>query len=217
MAKARKDLRGRALKQGEIQRKDDQRYMYTYRSKKTKFKKRMEATVQKDGFKFDYNSAANYWLQKDAPSNKMERTKVMERIVAFIEGHNTCTLATASEGHTRCTPIEYNYVDKCFYFFSEGGLKFRGLKKNKNVGIAIYEPYKGFANLKSLQIEGTASLIEPFSEEYLKILDYKKIPEDAMRKLPQPMALIKVVPSVFDLLDSDLKKEDFSSRQHYEV
>lgn len=188
-----------------------------YRSKKTKFRKRMEATVQKDGFKFDYNSAANYWLQKDAHSNKMERAQVMEHIVSFIEGHNTCTLATASEGHTRCTPIEYNYVDKCFYLFSEGGLKFRGLKKNKNVGIAIYEPYKGFANLKSLQIEGTASLIEPFSEEYLKIMAFKKIPEDAMRKLPQPMALIKVVPAVFDLLDSDLKKEDLSSRQHYEV
>lgn len=30
MAKSRKDLRGRALKQGEIQRKDDQRYMYSY-------------------------------------------------------------------------------------------------------------------------------------------------------------------------------------------
>lgn len=30
MAKARKDLRGHALKKGEIQRKDDQRYMYTY-------------------------------------------------------------------------------------------------------------------------------------------------------------------------------------------
>lgn len=30
MAKARKDLRGRALKPGEIQRKDDQRYMYTF-------------------------------------------------------------------------------------------------------------------------------------------------------------------------------------------
>jgi integrase len=30
MAKARKDLRGRALKPGEIQRKDDQRYMYSY-------------------------------------------------------------------------------------------------------------------------------------------------------------------------------------------
>ncbi len=30
MAKARKDLRGRALRQGEIQRKDDHRYMYSY-------------------------------------------------------------------------------------------------------------------------------------------------------------------------------------------
>lgn len=30
MAKARKDLRGRALKPGEIQRKDDKRYVYTY-------------------------------------------------------------------------------------------------------------------------------------------------------------------------------------------
>ncbi len=30
MAKARKDLRGRALRPGEIQRKDDQRYMYSY-------------------------------------------------------------------------------------------------------------------------------------------------------------------------------------------
>ena len=126
-------------------------------------------------------------------------------------------MATVSEGHTRCTPIEYNFVDNRFYFFSEGGLKFRGLKKNKHVGMAIYEPYNGFGNLKSLQIEGMASLVEPFSEEYLKVMEYKKIPKAAMRNLPQPMALIKVVPEVFDLLDSELKKEDFGSRQHYVV
>ena len=188
-----------------------------YRSKKTKFKKRMEATVLKDSFKFDYNAAANYWLNKDANSQKIPREQVLERITAFIEAHNTCTLATASEDHVRCTPIEYNFVDNRFYFFSEGGLQFRGLKKNKHVGMAIYEPYNGFGNLKSLQIEGMASLVEPFSDEYLKVMEYKKIPETAMRNLPQPMALIKVVPEVFDYLDSDLKKEEFGSRQHYEV
>ena len=188
-----------------------------YRSKKTKYKKRMEATVQKDSFKFDYNAAANYWLDKDKHSQEMPRAQAFERISAFIEAHNTCTLATASEGHVRCTPIEYNYVDNRFYFFSEGGLKFRGLKKNKHVGIAIYEPYNGFGNLKSLQIEGMASLVEPFSEEYLKVIAYKKISETTMRNLPQPMALIKVVPEIFDYLDSSLKKEEFSSRQHYEV
>ncbi|MBP3263445.1 MAG: hypothetical protein J6M45_13920 [Pseudobutyrivibrio sp.] len=35
--------------------------------------------------------------------------------------------------------------------------------------------------------------------------------------LPQPMNLIKVVPMVFDYLDSDLKKEELSGRQHYVV
>ncbi len=44
-----------------------------YRSKKIKFRKRMEATVLKDSFKFDYNAAANYWLNKDAHSKKMPR------------------------------------------------------------------------------------------------------------------------------------------------
>ena len=82
-----------------------------YRSKKTKFKKCMEATVLKDSFKFDYNAAANYWLNKDVHSQKMPREQVLERITAFIEAHNTCTLATASEDHVRCTPIEYNFVD----------------------------------------------------------------------------------------------------------
>ena len=32
-----------------------------------------------------------------------------------------------------------------------------------------------------------ASLIEPFSEEYIKLLDYKKIPIEGMKKLPKAM------------------------------
>ena len=51
----------------------------------------------------------------------------------------------------------------------------------------------------------------------MKLMEHKKIPMEAMKKLPHPMNLIKVVPESFDYLDSDLKKEDLSSRQHYEV
>lgn len=82
---------------------------------------------------------------------------------------------------------------------------------------AIYEPYGGFANLKSLQVEGFANMVEPFSEEYLKIMEHNKIPVEAMKKLPQPMNLIKVVAKSYDYLDSDLKKEGFGSRQHLNV
>ena len=37
-----------------------------------------------------------------------------------------------------------------------------------------------------------------------------------MKKLPCPMNLIKVTPKNFDYLDSDLKKEGYGSRQHFE-
>ena len=87
-------------------------------------------------------------------------------------------------------------------------------KDNKNVSFAIYEPYGGFGQLKSLQVMGVASLIEPFSDEYLKILEHKKIPVEAMKKLPQPMNLIKIYPESYDYLDSDLKKEGYGSRQY---
>ncbi|SDB67981.1 pyridoxamine 5'-phosphate oxidase family protein [Butyrivibrio sp. INlla16] len=168
-------------------------------------------------WEMDYESAANHWLLKDKESVHMEKAALEEKIVSFIKGHNTCALATASSEMVRNTPIEYNYVDGDFYFFSEGGLKFKGLKENKNVGLAIFESYGGFGQLKSLQVEGIAGMVEPFSDEYLKIMEHKKIPVDVMKKLPEPMNLIKVVATSYDYLDSDLKKDGFGSRQHMEV
>ena len=168
-------------------------------------------------WEMDYESAANHWMLKDEKSVHMEKAALEERIESFISGHNTCALATASSEMVRNTPIEYNYVDGDFYFFSEGGLKFKGLKENKNVGLAIFESYGGFGKLKSLQVQGIASMIEPFSDEYLKIMEHKKIPVEVMKKLPQPMNLIKVQATSYDYLDSDLKKDGFGSRQHLEV
>ncbi|SDB04211.1 Pyridoxamine 5'-phosphate oxidase [Pseudobutyrivibrio sp. YE44] len=165
----------------------------------------------------DYDAAASHWIEVDCNSVHMEPAALKEKIEEFISSHNTCALATASADMVRNTPIEYNYVDSCFYFFSEGGLKFRGLKENKNVGLAIFEPYGGFGNLKSLQVQGTAVMVEPFSDEYLKLMEHKKIPVEAMKKLPQAMNLIKVEPNSYDYLDSDLKKNGVSCRQHMDI
>ena len=101
--------------------------------------------------------------------------------------------------------------------FSEGGLKFKGLEGNKNVCFAIYEPYLGYDSLKGLQVMGSAEIVEPFSDEYKKLLHHRRIPEEAFRKLADPMNLIKIVPESYDLLDSTLKEEGFGSRQHLEL
>ena len=170
-----------------------------------------------DSWKMDYDLAENHWLEKDKESVHMAPDELRERIERFIGEHNTCALATASGDFVRCTPIEYNYIDGVFYLFSEGGLKFRALRDNKNVGFAIYEPYDGFNKLKSLQVMGVADMVEPFSEVYMMMLDYKKIPVDAIKKMPQPMNLIKIMPESYDYLDSDLKKDGVGIRQHLDM
>ena len=40
---------------------------------------------------------------------------------------------------------------------------------------------------------------------------------EAMKKLPMPMNLIKIMPDSYDLLDSDLKKDGFGNRQHLDL
>ncbi|MQN01055.1 MAG: pyridoxamine 5'-phosphate oxidase family protein [Lachnospiraceae bacterium] len=160
----------------------------------------------------DYKKAADFWVEKDKDSVKMDSEALLSEIEAFLGRHKVCALATAAGDFVRCTPIEYNYVDGAFYLFSEGGLKFRALESNKHVCLAIYSE-GGFGNLEGLQVTGTAEIIEPWSEEYLKLVNFKKLPIDMMEKMPQPINLIKIAPEVYDFLDSDLKKKGFGNRQ----
>lgn len=161
----------------------------------------------------DYEKAANYWKEKDADNVCMPEEQLKKAVEDYILANNTCTLATGFGEFVRCTPIEYTYHDGTFCMFSEGGEKFHALEHNKNVCIAIYDKYEGFGKLKGLQATGVAQIIEPFSEEYIAAAKFKKIPIEALKKLLQPMHLIRMVPVKVEFLNSDFKKEGYASRQ----
>ena len=57
-------------------------------------------------YEMDYDAAASHWIEIDKTSAHVDDTVLKERIVAFVEAHDTCALATASEGMVRNTPIE---------------------------------------------------------------------------------------------------------------
>ena len=57
--------------------------------------------------------------------------------------------------------MEYSYHDGQFWIFTEGGEKFIGLERNKNVSLAVFEKPPDFGALKSVLVMGTAKLIEP--------------------------------------------------------
>ena len=158
-----------------------------------------------------FENAAHYWDKKEQAAMPQEALK--KAVYAYIAQNNTCALATGTGDYVRCTPIEYSFHDDKFWMFSEGGKKFIGLEKNPHVCLAIYDKYDGFGTLRSVQVMGTAELVEPFSETYNAHVAYKKIPLAALKKLDPPMNLICVTPTEIQALFSDFKKEGFSSRQ----
>lgn len=161
----------------------------------------------------EYERVANYWKEKDAQSEKLDQGSLKKAVEEYIQANNTCALATAAGDFVRCTPLEYTYHDDCFWIFSEGGEKFYALEKNKNVCLVIFDKYEGFGKLKGMQVTGLASIVEPFSQEYVQAADFRKIPLKVLEKMPHPMNLIKIKPKKIEFVNSDFKKEGADSRQ----
>ena len=147
------------------------------------------------------------------PSTPLNEVELKNSIDEFIKEHNTCTLATGYNDCIRATPIEYTYVDRNLYFITEGGLKFNGILQNHNVSIAIYNSYTGMSNLKGLQIQGEAEIIEIGSGEYKRVMEEKKLDEEKLEKLLVNLNMIKVRINRFEFLNSDFKKINVDVKQ----
>ncbi len=162
----------------------------------------------------EYKKAADFWTAKESNAMPVEQLKTV--VEEFLRDSSVCALATGSGDYVRCTPLEYSYHDGKFWIFTEGGEKFIGLEKNRNVSLAVFDKNPDFGELKSVQVMGEAKLIEPMSAEYVAHAEYKKVPVTALQKLADqghPMHLICIVPIRADVLFSELKKQGYDSRQ----
>ncbi|MDO5518765.1 MAG: pyridoxamine 5'-phosphate oxidase family protein, partial [Clostridium sp.] len=149
----------------------------------------------------------------DSSSRKLDKIQLQKVIDEYVSGKNTCTLTSGVCEFIRSTPIEYLYVNNCFYFFTEGGLKFKGILQNPNVSICIYDDYTGMGELKGLQISGEAELISTDSSEYEEIINAKKLNLENINKLPVTLNLLKVYPLKFEFLNSNFKDMEVDVKQ----
>ena len=151
------------------------------------------------------------------PDKEMNKKELKDEINKFIEINNTCTLATGSGDFVRNTPIEYTYYKDKFYIISEGGLKFKGIIQNPNMCIAIFNSYTSMNDLKGMQISGQSEIIPCWSEEYIELIKFKGLNIETLKSLPVNLNLIKVVPRVFEFLNTDFKEKGMDSKQYYFV
>ena len=161
----------------------------------------------------DYKHFQNFWIEQQKTARHMDEKDAFEHIRKFIKDHNTCGFATGYGDYVRCTPIEYTYMDDEFWFVSEGGSKFIGLEKNKNVSLAIFEYYGDVKDSHGLQVTGTAELYDCYSDEFKKLLTFKGIPYDALKAAKVEVACVRVRPSVYEMYDTDFVKAGYDVRQ----
>lgn len=160
-----------------------------------------------------YEEAVSFWTRKDAAEKAMDQDAVYAWMDEFLSSHKVLALAAGGCAFIRCTPLEYSWHDDALWVFTEGGLKFKALRENGHVAAAVFDPDPSFGGLKSVQIEGEAELIRPFSEEYNAAADFRKIPLEMLKKLSEPMWLLKIVPTEITCLNSAFRKDGYCSRQ----
>lgn len=165
----------------------------------------------------EFREAAEYWKKRDGAGKKMEREALRGAMEKYLQAHNTCALASGIGTFVRCTPLEYSWHDGAFWMFSEGGMKFFALEQNSSVCLAIFDAYNGFSDLGGMQISGEAELVTPYCEAYAAAAAERKLPLEALKKLPSPMHLIKVTPKHIDFLSSAFQKQGFDCRQSMEL
>lgn len=101
-----------------------------------------------------------------------------ELILAYIESHNTLTLATAQDGIPWATSLFYANDDFTLYFLSEPGTRHaQYLGANARVAATIYEDYHNWREIKGIQLEGTCEgIIDPVASARALLVYGKKFP-----------------------------------------
>ena len=163
----------------------------------------------------NYEAAAEFWLEKDKDAVKMPPDDLREELDSFLKGEKVCTLAVADGNFVRCTPLTYTYREGKFYIFSEGGLKFRALAKNKNVALEVHAEYHGLGSAKGVQVTGEALVIGADDEDFIARANAAGMNGASLKKMG--LILIIVTARKLEYLNSELRKRGYCPRQQLDM
>jgi Flavodoxin len=149
-------------------------------------------------------------------SNKISAQEGIGYAEEFLKKHNTCALATGFMRGIRATPIEYTYRNGNLYLLSEGGQKFYYILQNPSVSVSIFDSFTSFEELSGMQIQGTAKVIEPGSEEYNSVINEKEIEQEILISNDIALYMIKIKIEKIEFEWSGFKKMGYDTKQVFD-
>jgi general stress protein 26 len=164
----------------------------------------------------------NPWLAGPAPTRRLERERLSERILNLLSSQNMCVIATvAPDGAPSATPVRYFHLGLELIFTALGASpKMRNLRADPRVSAGIFAPLVGQASSRGAQFFGTARILEPGDPafgEYWPAVRWQSDHVEQSRSLDDPpLGTIAVItPDRIVYTEHWLRREGYAPRQTY--
>ena len=161
----------------------------------------------------------NPWLAGPAPTARLDRERLEERIRNLLSTHNMCVLATTGPDGPLATPVRYYPLGFAVCFTaSPRSPKIRNIAADPRVSIGIFAPLVSLAGSRGAQIFGTAQVVaadDPARAPYWEAFRWENEHAERGRPLTEPPADTLVVVEAERIVYTEhwLRRDGFAPRQ----
>lgn len=163
----------------------------------------------------------NPWLSEPAPTGRLPRAQLEERILQLLSSQNMCVLATAGPDGPLATPVRYFPLDFAVLFTaSPRSPKLRNIAADPRVSVGIFAPLVGLASSRGAQVFGSARVLapdDPDRSHYWAAFRWEHEHAERGRSLadPPPDTLVVVEPERIVYTEHWLRRDGFAPRQFW--
>lgn len=110
-----------------------------------------------------------------------------QQVLAYLQSHNTMTLATCSGDRPWAATVFYASDDLELYFFSSPDARHSvNLSANPRVAVTVQEDYKDWRAIQGIQLEGRVLQLEGMIEKAKAMAVYGRKYSDVIRLFTDP-------------------------------
>lgn len=107
----------------------------------------------------------NPWLAGSAPTRRLEREQLEERILNLLSSQNMAVLATAGADGPLATPVRCFHLDFALLFTADPtSPKMRNIAQDPRVSLGVFAPLVGQASSRGAQVFGNAQVLSEHDE-----------------------------------------------------
>ncbi|WP_127504350.1 pyridoxamine 5'-phosphate oxidase family protein [Actinoplanes solisilvae] len=161
----------------------------------------------------------NPWLADPAPTERLPRQRLEERILHLLSSQNMCVLATVGEDGPLATPVRYYSLGLTVMFTAAPrSPKMRNLQADPRVSVGVFAPLVGLASSRGAQLFGQARVLPPEHPErapYWEAFRWENEHAERGRPLTDPPrdTLVVIEPNRIVYTEHWLRREGFAARQ----